>query len=69
MVEQELERAAENVKRAIKAGMAKKGIKQTEMADLIHEGTFQVSRAINGDMQPKSKKIRKKIYLILGMES
>lgn len=68
MVEQELERAAENVKREIKAGMAKKGIKQNEMADLINEGKFQVSRAINGDMQPKSKQIRKKIYLVLGME-
>ena len=68
MVEQQLEAAAANVKRAIKIKLIERGISQTELSDLIHEGVQQTNRAISGDTTPNSKKIRKKIYLILGME-
>jgi ribosome-binding protein aMBF1 (putative translation factor) len=68
MVEQQLEAAAENVKRAIKTKLIERGISQTQLAKLIHEGVQQTNRAISGDTTPKSKTIRKKIYLILGME-
>lgn len=63
-----MEAAAENVKRAIKMKLVERGLSQTKLADLIHEGVQQTNRAISGDTTPNSKKIRKKIYLILGME-
>lgn len=68
MVEQQLETAVENVKRAIKTKLIERGMSQIELAGLIHEGVQQTNRAISGDTTPKSKTIRKKIYLILGME-
>ncbi|GBG95223.1 hypothetical protein LFYK43_16820 [Ligilactobacillus salitolerans] len=68
MVEQQLEDAAENVKRAIKTKLIERGLSQKELANLLHEGVQQTNRAISGDTTPNSKKIRKKIYLILGME-
>lgn len=68
MVEQQLEEAAANVKRSIKTKLIERGMSQTELSELIHEGIQQTNRAIAGDTTPKSKVIRRKIYLVLDME-
>lgn len=41
---------------------------QLELAELIHEGPQQLSRAIHGDMQPKSREIRSKVYRVLDIK-
>ena len=59
---------AERITSEIKIALLKKNMKQTELADLIGENASQLSRAIKGDMSPKSVKIRRKIYVVLGIE-
>lgn len=68
MVEQSLEATAKSIKKRIKMGLYERDMSQVELAELIGETTPQVSRAINGDISPKSVKIREKIYRVLGIE-
>lgn len=68
MVEHDIDLSIDKLKKQIKMKLLEKDMKQVELANLINEGQVQVNRAINGDASPKSKTIRKKIYLILGME-
>lgn len=67
-MEQELAQSAKEVKKQIKLNLIKKGMTQVKLADAIGEGPVQLSRAINGDMSPKSVFIRKKVYKALGMK-
>lgn len=68
MVEYDIDSSVEELKKRIKIKLLERNMKQKQLADLIGEGDVQVSRAVNGDTSPKSKRIRKKIYLVLGME-
>lgn len=45
-----------------------KGLKQIELAKMLNVSRGTMSRAISGDSNPQSLKIRKKLYKILGME-
>ena len=67
-MEQELAQSAKEVKKQIKINLIKKGMTQVKLADVIDESPVQLSRAINGDMSPKSVSIRLKIYKALGMK-
>lgn len=68
MAEQKLIDAAYEVKESIMKKLRIKGITQKDLAEKMGMDRIYVSRAINGDVSPRSIKIRKKIYQILGME-
>lgn len=68
MADDNLAKNAEEVRDDIKIKLWKQHMQQRDLANLIGEGEVQVSRAINGDVTPKSKRIRAKIYKVLGME-
>lgn len=65
LTEDKLMNAAAEIKENIKIGLLRKRITQVKLSEMIGEGTVQVSRAINGDISPKSSEIRQKIYDIL----
>ncbi|GAF41155.1 hypothetical protein FC83_GL000941 [Agrilactobacillus composti DSM 18527 = JCM 14202] len=65
MTEEKLTETANAITSQIKIALFKKNMKQTELAQLIDENPQQISRAIHGDMQPKSIEIRRKIYRVL----
>ena len=65
MSEQKLIDAAMEIRDSIKMGLLKKHISQVQIGKMIGEGEAQVSRAVNGDMSPKSVAIRQKIYEII----
>lgn len=67
MTEQKLMDAAAEIKENIKIALLRNHITQVEVAKKIGENEPQVSRAINGDMSPKSVAIRQKIYEVLGI--
>lgn len=58
---------ARDIKKKIKWALFERDMSQVELAELINENKQQVNRAIGGDMSPKSRKIRNKIYRILGI--
>ncbi|MEE6659040.1 helix-turn-helix transcriptional regulator [Limosilactobacillus pontis] len=66
-VEQELERATQQVEHAITKKLEERKMTQAELARLMGENRTQVNRAIHGVNDPKSKAIRKKIYRVLDM--
>ena len=66
-VEQELERATQQVEHAITKKLEERKMTQAELSRLISENRTQVNRAIHGVNDPKSKAIRKKIYRVLDM--
>lgn len=66
-VEQELERATQQVEYVITKKLFDRHMSQAELSRLIGENRTQVNRAIHGVNDPKSKAIRKKIYRILDM--
>ncbi|MFC6261936.1 helix-turn-helix domain-containing protein [Levilactobacillus fujinensis] len=68
MTEQNLAEGMEAIYAQIKIALFKKHMSQIELADLIGEGPQQLSRAIHGDMQPKSKEIRQKVYRFLDIK-
>lgn len=68
VTEQNLAEGVEAIYTQIKIGLLKKHMSQVELANLIGEGPQQLSRAIHGDMQPKSKEIRQKIYRFLDIK-
>ena len=65
MTEEKLMDAAAETRENIKIGLLRKQITQVQLAEMIGEGTAQVSRAIRGDMNPQSSRIRQKIYKVL----
>lgn len=66
-VEEQLEQAKKAVEQQIKMGLLKKSMTQAKLAILIGESRTAVNQAIKGNTNPKSTKIRKKIYKALGM--
>lgn len=66
-VEQELERATQQVEHTITKKLEERKMTQAELARLMGENRTQVNRAIHGVNDPKSKAIRKKIYRVLDM--
>jgi len=68
MPEQKLAEVAQEIEDQIKMALIKNHMSQIEMARLINEGQSQVSRAVKGDMSPKSVSIRKKIYRVLNIK-
>lgn len=69
MTEQNLADGVEAIYTQIKIALFKKHMSQVELAGLINEGPQQLSRAIHGDMQPKSKEIRQKVYRVLDIHN
>lgn len=67
MSEREYEDAVEHVKTSFKIAMLENGYSQRHLAKMIGVNEAQISRAINGDMQPKSKLIRQTLRKILNM--
>ena len=67
-VEEKLEEAKKQVERQIKLKLLDQNMTQAELANLIGESSTRVNLAIKGNTNPKSIKIRKKIYKVLGME-
>lgn len=67
-VEEQLEKAKQNVERQIKLSLLEKSMTQTDLANLIGESRQNVNKAIKGGTLPKDIAIRKKIYQVLGME-
>lgn len=62
-----LEAQAFSVKKKIKSALLDRDMSQVELSQLIKENAQQVNRAIAGDMTPKSKEIRNKIYRVLNL--
>lgn len=67
-VEEDLEKAKKQVERTIKIKLLEKDMTQTQLAKLIGESRAAVSLAIKGNTNPKSIKVRKKIYKVLGIK-
>lgn len=68
MAEQKLIDAAYEVKESIMKKLKSRGMTQKDLARKMNMDRIYVSRAINGDVSPRSIKIRKQIYKVLGME-
>lgn len=68
MTEQNLVDGAKAMAKRIKIRLLEKGMTQVELGRLINEKPQQLSRAIHGDMQPKSKEIREKVYQVLDIK-
>lgn len=67
-IEERLENAKNQVEMEIKTALLSKNMTQSELADLLGESRTRINLAIKGNTNPKSVKIRKKIYKVLGME-
>jgi transcriptional regulator with XRE-family HTH domain len=67
-IEEQLEQAKKAVERQIKMKLFDKNMTQAKLAILIGESRAAVSLAIKGSTNPKSIKVRKKIYKALGMK-
>lgn len=67
MVEEELEKATENLEIKFKIALIKRHMTHKELSELIGTSQAQVSRALKGDNMPSSKKIRTKAAKILGI--
>ena len=67
MTEQSLVEASKLITKQIKSKLLDRDMTQVELSDLIKENPQQLNRAIHGDMSPKSKEIREKIYKVLDM--
>lgn len=66
--EEKLTSQADKIFKRIKISLIEQDMSQRELANFIGEGTVQVSRAVHGGVDPKSRRIRQKIYKVLGME-
>ena len=67
-IEERLENAKNQVEMEIKTALLSKNMTQSELADLLGESRTRINLAIKGNTNPRSVKIRKKIYKVLGME-
>ena len=67
-IEEQLEQAKKAVERKTKTKSFDKNRTQAKLAILIGESRAAVNKAIKGSTNPKSIKVRKKIYKALGMK-
>jgi len=68
MSEQQLEKAARDVKKSFKIALLEQDMTQKDLAKILHTSRQQVNMAIKGDMAPKSRELRKQIAKILNIE-
>lgn len=68
MAEQQLINAAHEIRTSIKKKLIEQEMTQNDLAKQLDVSKMYISRAINGDVSPRSIKIRKQIYKVLGME-
>ena len=68
MSEQQLVKAALDVKKSFKIALLEQDMTQKDLAKILHTSRQQVNMAIKGDMAPKSRELRKQIAEILNME-
>lgn len=67
MSEKDYEAAVEHLRTDFKIAMLENGYTQRQLARMIGVNEAQISRAINGDMQAKSKMIRQTLRKLLNM--
>lgn len=68
MSEKGYEEAGEQLKKSFKIAMLESGYRQRQLARMIGVNESQISRAIGGDTQTKSKQIRQTLRKILDMD-
>ena len=68
VIETDLKQKALETTKTIKIALMDRGWTQKHLAELMKENVSEVNRAIKGDMTPKSKEIRKKIYEVLNIK-
>lgn len=68
MTEEAMAAGANAIKNKIKIELLERNMTQVELSNLIKENPQQLNRAIHGDMSPKSKAIREKIYKVLNIK-
>jgi len=68
MSEQQLEKAARDVKKSFKIALLEQDMTQKDLAKILHTSRQQVNMAIKGDMAPKSRELREQMAEILHME-
>lgn len=64
-LEEKLDEARTEVEKALRTAMIQRGYKQSELAKMFGVSRGTMSRAINGDGNQQSKKIREKLYKLL----
>ncbi|CAK1245416.1 hypothetical protein R55214_HHFBAMCI_01666 [Fructobacillus evanidus] len=64
----ELEQASSKVKMKFKLALTERGMKQVEIAEMLHVSPQQVSRALSGNSTPLDIDIQKRTAKILGIE-
>ena len=67
-IEEQLEQAKKAVERQIKIKLLDKNMTQAKLAILIGESRQNINKAVKGNTNSKSIKVRKKIYKALGMK-
>jgi DNA-binding XRE family transcriptional regulator len=68
MSEQQLEKAARDVKKSFKIALLEQDMTQKDLAKILHTSRQQVNMAIKGDMAPKSRELREQMAEILHIE-
>ena len=68
MSEQQLEKAARDVKKTFKIALLEQDMTQKDLAKILHTSRQQVNMAIKGDMAPKSRELREQMMEILHIE-
>ena len=68
MSEQQLEKAARDVKKSFKIALLEQEMTQKDLAKILHTSRQQVNMAIKGDMAPKSRELREQMAEILHIE-
>ena len=68
MSEQQLEKAARDVKKSFKIALLEQEMTQKDLAEILHTSRQQVNMAIKGDMTPKSRELREQMAEILHIE-
>jgi len=67
MSEQQLEKAARDVKKSFKIALLEQDMTQKDLAKILHTSRQQVNMAIKGDMTPKSRELREQMAKILNL--
>lgn len=67
-LEEQLDKVTRSVTKYLKQAMIEKDYTQAEIASMLCLNKSAISRAVNGDNNPQSRKVRKKMYKILGMD-
>lgn len=68
MSEEQLTKAAFDLKKAYKIAFLEQNITQKEVAKQLHTTSQQLGRAIRGDMTPRSHELREQMAEILHMK-